>query len=78
MAAAWPAARKPSTRLPGISATISMTGGMYLCADSTVKFGGGSASTTAAVATAVVSNPLAKNTTSSVVSRASSTASAAL
>lgn len=30
MVAAWPAARNPSTRLPGISATISITGGMYL------------------------------------------------
>lgn len=76
--AAWPAARNPSTRVSGISATISMTGGMYLCAESTEKLAGGSASTTAAVATAVVSNPLAKKTTSSVVSRASSAACAAL
>ncbi len=64
--AAWPAARNPSTRDSGISATISITGGMYLCADRTEKFRGGSARITAAVATAVVSNPVAKNTTSSV------------
>ena len=36
--AAWPAARNPSTRVSGISATISITGGMYLCADSTKKY----------------------------------------
>ena len=78
MVAAWPAARKPSTRVSGISATISITGGMYLCAESTEKFGGGSASSTAAVATAVVSKPVAKKTTSSSVARASSTACATL
>ena len=39
MVAACPAARNPSTRVSGISATISMTGGMYLCAESTKKFG---------------------------------------
>jgi len=55
--AAWPAARNPSTREPGISATISITGGIYLCAERTEKFGGGSLRITAAVATAVVSNP---------------------
>ena len=38
------------------------------------KFGGTPASSTAAVATAVVSKPVAKNTTSSVVARARSTA----
>jgi hypothetical protein len=62
----------------GISATISITGGMYLWAESTEKLGGGSATITAAVATAVVSKPLAKKTTSSAVSRAISTACAAL
>ena len=41
--AACPAARKPSTRVSGISATISITGGMYLCAERTEKFGGGAA-----------------------------------
>ena len=65
MAAAWPAARKPSTLLSGISATISIAGGMYLWAESTEKFAGTPAVITAAVATAVVSNPLAKKTTSS-------------
>jgi hypothetical protein len=65
MDAACPAARKPSTLLSGISATISIAGGMYLCAERIEKFFGTPASSTAAVATAVVSNPLAKNTTSS-------------
>ena len=78
MVAACPAARNPSTRVPGISATISMTGGMYLWAESTEKLGGGSRRMTAAVATAVVSKPEAKKTTSSSVSRASSTACATL
>ena len=68
MVAACPAARKPSTRLPGISATISITGGMYLCAERTEKFCGGPRRISAAVATAVVSKPVAKNTTSSSVS----------
>ncbi len=53
-------------RVPGISATISITGGMYLCAESTEKFGGGSPRSTAAVATAVVSKPVAKKTISLV------------
>ncbi len=61
-------------RVSGISATISMTGGMYLWADRTEKLGGGSASSTAAVATAVVSKPEAKKTISSSVCRARSTA----
>ena len=55
-------------RARGISATISITGGMYLCAESTEKLGGGSPRRTAAVATAVVSKPVAKKTTSSSVS----------
>ncbi len=76
--AAWPAARKPSMRVIGISATISITGGMYLCAESTEKFGGGSSRITAAVATAVVSKPLAKKTISSSLRLASSAASDAL
>ena len=38
--AAWPAARKPSTCVSGISATISITGGMYLWAESTERFVG--------------------------------------
>ncbi len=76
--AAWPAARKPSTRVSGISATISITGGMYLWAESTEKLAGGSSRSTAAVATAVVSKPLAKKTISSSVSRARSTAWLAL
>src|ERR1051326_980497 len=63
--AAWPAARNPSTRDSGISATISITGGMYLCAERTEKFFGGSSTMTAAVATAVVSKPVAKKTTCS-------------
>jgi hypothetical protein len=78
MVAAWPAARKPSMRVSGISATISITGGMYLCADSTEKFAGGSSSSTAAVATAVVSKPDAKKTSSSVSVAASSAAWATL
>ena len=78
MVAACPAARNPSTRVPGISATISMTGGMYLWAESTEKLGGGPRRMTAAVATAVVSKPEAKKTTSSSVSRASATACATL
>ena len=79
MAAAWPAARKPSTRVSGISATISMTGGMYLWADRKNRFGGGLPRTTAAVATAVVSNPVAKKTTGSgAASFASATACATL
>jgi hypothetical protein len=72
--AACPAARNPSTRVSGISATISMTGGMYLCAERTEKFSGTGPRTTAAVATAVVSKPVAKKTTGFSVSRASSTA----
>ena len=56
-------------REPGISATISITGGMYLCAESTEKFGGRPARIAAAVATAVVSKPVAKNT-SGIVRRA--------
>jgi hypothetical protein len=76
--AAWPAARNPSTRVPGISATISITGGMNLCAESTDRFGGRPASTTAAVATAVVSKPVPKNTSGSSVPRAISTACATL
>jgi hypothetical protein len=77
--AAWPAARNPSTRVSGISATISMAGGMYLCADRIEKFFGSRGErTTAAVATAVVSNPVAKKTTSRSVLRASSTACDAL
>jgi hypothetical protein len=62
----------------GISATISITGGMYLCAESTKKFDGGSWSTAAAVATAVVSKPVAKNTSGSRIWRARSTAWATL
>ena len=38
---------------------------MYLCAESTEKFAGSSRSSTAAVATAVVSKPVAKKTTGS-------------
>ena len=40
---------------------------MYLCADKTEKLSGGSSTKTAAVATAVVSKPEAKNTTLFVV-----------
>ena len=40
-----------------------MAAGTYLCAERIEKFGGGPASATAAVATAVVSKPLAKKTT---------------
>ena len=72
--AAWPAARKPSIFVSGRAATISIAGGTYLCADRMEKFFGRSVRATAAVATAVVSNPVAKNTTSSRVSRARSTA----
>ena len=61
-------------RVSGISATISMTGGMYLCADRIEKFFGISPRTTAAVVTAVVSNPVAKNTTSVSTARARSSA----
>ena len=70
----WPAARNPSTRVSGISATLCMTGGMYLCAERMERFGGISPRTTAAVVTAVVSNPVAKNTTSPDVARARSSA----
>ena len=35
-------------RVPGISATISITGGMNLCADSTEKFAGTPASAASA------------------------------
>ncbi len=55
-----------------------MAGGTYLCADRTEKFVGGLAKRIAAVATAVVSKPDAKNTTGSSVARASSTAWVAL
>ena len=72
--AAWPAARKPSIFVSGSAATISIAGGTYLCADRIEKFAGRSDNATAAVATAVVSKPVAKKTTSSVVSRARSTA----
>ena len=65
MMAAWPAARNPSMRVPGISATISIAAGTYLCAERTEKFFGTPASSAAAVATAVVSKPVAKKTTSS-------------
>jgi hypothetical protein len=41
MVAAWPAARKPCTRVWGISATISITGGMYLWADRRRSSSGG-------------------------------------
>ena len=61
-------------RVPGISVTISITGGMYLCAESTEKFFGGPCSSADAVATAVVSKPVAKKTTSSSVCFASSMA----
>jgi hypothetical protein len=58
-----------------MAATTSMAGGMYLCAGRIEKFGGTPPSTAAAVATAVVSNPVAKNTTSrSGRARASSSA----
>ena len=64
----------PSIRESGISHTISITGGMYLCADSTKKFGGGPARIAAAVVTAVVSNPVAKKTSGSDDPRAVATA----
>ena len=76
--AAWPAARNPSTVVSGISATISMTGGMYLCAERIERFSGNPFRTMAAVATAVVSKPVAKNTTGSLRRSASSTAWPAL
>ena len=52
-----------------MSVTISITGGMNLCAESTDRFSGGLPRITAAVATAVVSKPAPKNTTGSVVER---------
>ncbi|MFO0746254.1 MAG: hypothetical protein U1F43_11345 [Myxococcota bacterium] len=57
-------------RESGVRATTSMAAGTHLWADSTNRFGGGSSSSTAAVATAVVSKPVAKNTTGSLVARA--------
>ncbi len=77
--AACPAARNPSTRVCGICATSSIAGGTYLCADRIEKFLGRSCcKTIAAVATAVVSKPVAKKTTSSPLARARATASATL
>ncbi len=75
MMAAWPAAMNPSIRLSFDPATRSMAAGTYLCTERIEKFGGSGVSATAAVATAVVSKPEAKNTTSSAgCARASSTA----
>jgi hypothetical protein len=65
MMAAWPAATKPSIRVSRLCATTSIAAGTYLCTERIEKFFGGPASATAAVATAVVSKPEAKKTTSS-------------
>ena len=61
-------------RESGSPATTSIAGSTYLCAESTEKFSGTPASNAAAVVTAVVSKPHAKNTTSPVLVRARSTA----
>ena len=57
---------------------ISITGGMYLWADRTEKFAGGRSRIAAAVATAVVSKPVAKKTSGASIARASATACATL
>ena len=48
-----------------IDATTSIAAGTYLCTERIEKFGGTAESAIAAVATAVVSKPLPRNTTSS-------------
>ena len=78
MVAACPAARNPSTASPGVAATTSIAGGMYLCAERIERLSGSPFRTIAAVATAVVSKPVAKNTTGSSRRSASSTACPAL
>ena len=65
MVAAWPAAMNPSMLVSFISETTSMAAGTYLWDERTEKFSGTPARSTAAVATAVVSKPLAKKTTCS-------------
>ena len=49
-----------------LSATTFIAAGTYLCTDRIEKFFGGLASATAAVATAVVSKPEPRKTTSSL------------